>query len=66
MTDSSNVDDKEPLEMERFVKNIFGKLYADSGYISQRLAQILFVYRGIANISDKTPAKDKNQLKTYI
>lgn len=66
MTDSFNVDDKEPLEMERFVKNIFGKLYADRGYISQRLAQILFVYRGIANISDKTPAKDKNQLKTYI
>ena len=38
-----NVDDREPLEMESFVKNIFGKLYADRGYISQRLAEVLFV-----------------------
>lgn len=38
-----NVDDREPLEMESFIKNIFGKLYADRGYIFQRLADILFV-----------------------
>lgn len=37
------MDDREPLEMESFVKNIFGKLYADRGYISQRLAEVLFV-----------------------
>lgn len=38
-----NVDDREPLEMESFVKNVFGKLYADRGYISQRLVEVLFV-----------------------
>lgn len=38
-----SVDGREPLEMERFVKNIFGKLYSDRGYISQKLADILFV-----------------------
>lgn len=38
-----NVDDRVPLEMDSFVRNIFGKLYADRGYISKRLAEILFV-----------------------
>lgn len=38
-----NMDDREPLEMESFVRNIFGKLYGDRGYISKRLKDILFV-----------------------
>lgn len=38
-----NVDDRQPLEMESFVKDVFGKLYADRGYISKPLAEILFV-----------------------
>jgi hypothetical protein len=38
-----NVDDREPLNSESFIKSVFGKLYADRGYISQTLRDILFV-----------------------
>ena len=38
-----NVDDRQPLSMESFINKISGKLYADRGYISQKLAEILFV-----------------------
>src|SRR5690606_27312040 len=39
----ANVDDREPLKSERFLKDIFGKLFADKGYISKKLTDILFV-----------------------
>ena len=39
----ANVDDREPLKNESFLKAVFGKLYADKGYISQKLQQLLFV-----------------------
>lgn len=39
----ANVDDREPLKNERFIKNIMGKLYGDKGYLSKDLANILFV-----------------------
>lgn len=64
-----NVDDREPLEMESFVKNVFGKLYADRGYISQRLADILFVdgihlvYKLRNNMKGELPLKDKIMLR---
>jgi Transposase DDE domain len=38
-----NVDDREPLNSELFINAVFGKLYADRGYISQTLRDILFV-----------------------
>jgi hypothetical protein len=38
-----NIDDRAPLSMESFIRNVSGKLYADRGYISQKLAEILFV-----------------------
>ena len=38
-----NVDDREPLNSDSFIKSVFGKLYADRGYISQTLRDILFV-----------------------
>lgn len=38
-----NVDDRQPLSIESFIRNVSGKLYADQGYISQKLAEILFV-----------------------
>ena len=38
-----NVDDRKPLSMESFIEKVSGKLYADRGYISQKLAEILFV-----------------------
>jgi hypothetical protein len=39
----ANVDDKEPLKNKRFHEKIFGKLFADRGYISQNLFDMLFV-----------------------
>lgn len=39
----ANVDDREPLKNEGFLKNIFGKLFGDKGYISEKLRQLLFV-----------------------
>lgn len=38
-----NVDDREPLKNERFVESIKGKLYADKGYLSKDLTNILFI-----------------------
>ncbi len=39
----ANVDDREPLKNEGFLRKIFGKLYGDKGYISKKLTQLLFV-----------------------
>jgi hypothetical protein len=39
----ANVDDREPLKNEGFLKEIFGKLFADKGYISEKLQKLLFV-----------------------
>lgn len=39
----ANVDDREPLKNEGFLKSIFGKLFGDKGYISQKLQKLLFV-----------------------
>lgn len=36
-------DDRAPLKNERFLDKIFGKLFADKGYIGKELAQLLFV-----------------------
>lgn len=38
-----NTDDREPLKNKKFVEQIKGKLYADKGYVSQKLTEILFV-----------------------
>lgn len=38
-----NIDDREPLKDPNFLKNIFGKLFADKGYISKELFKTLFV-----------------------
>src|SRR5690554_1005344 len=39
----ANVDDREPLKKESFLRKVFGKLFGDKGYISNELANILFV-----------------------
>lgn len=39
----ANVDDREPLKNESFLRAVFGKLFADKGYISQKLSEILFI-----------------------
>ena len=46
----ANVDVREPLKNEGFLSTIFGKLFGDKGYISQKLSQLLFV-NGIQLIS---------------
>ena len=38
-----NVDDREPLKDKDFTHRLFGKLFADRGYISQELFETLFV-----------------------
>lgn len=38
----ANVDDRTPLKEDNFLKKIFGKLYADKGYISKELTALLF------------------------
>ncbi|WP_221412811.1 transposase [Dysgonomonas sp. HDW5A] len=50
--------------MENFERNIFGKLYVDRGYISQRLVDVLFVegiqlvYKQRNNMKGGIPLKD--------
>lgn len=39
----ANVDDRQPLKKERFLDKIYGKLFADKGYIGKELMQMLFV-----------------------
>lgn len=38
-----NVDDRKPLKDKRFHKKVFGKIYADRGYIGKDLFDMLFV-----------------------
>jgi hypothetical protein len=38
-----HVDDREPLKNQSFIKSLKGKLFADKGYISKALTQILFL-----------------------
>jgi transposase len=56
-----NVDDRKPVP--RLVKNLFGKLFGDKGYLSQPLAQSL---REMFDIQLITKLRDnmKNQLMT--
>jgi hypothetical protein len=38
----ANIDDRTPLKKKRFLDKIYGKLYADKGYIGKDLMQLLF------------------------
>lgn len=38
----ANVDDRTPLKKKSFLNKIYGKIYADKGYIGKDLMQILF------------------------
>lgn len=38
-----NTDDREPLKNKSFIKALKGKIYADKGYISSQLTQVLFL-----------------------
>ncbi len=43
MITPGNVDDRYPLKNPSFIKALKGKLYADKGYISEKLTQVLFM-----------------------
>lgn len=73
----ANVDDREPLKNESFLKAVFGKLFADKGYISQQLTHILFtsgihLITGIRNnmknnlmsLSDKIMLRKRSVIET--
>ena len=55
-----NVDDREPLKLGKFLKNIKGKLCADKGYIGQALFENLFL-NGIQLVT-----KVKNNMKNSL
>lgn len=55
-----NVEDREPLRQNRFLKNIRGKLCANKGYIGQTLFENLFL-NGIQLIT-----KVKNNMKNSL
>ena len=38
-----NTDDREPLKNKGFTQRLFGKIFADRGYISQELFETLFI-----------------------
>ncbi len=42
MITRANIDDRTPLKTDNFLKKLFGKLYADKGYISKELTALLF------------------------
>jgi hypothetical protein len=73
----ANVDDRQPLKNESFLRAVFGKLFADKGYISQKLTEILFsngihLITGIRNnmknsllsLSDKIMLRKRSVIET--
>ncbi len=39
----ANIDDRQPLKNENFIKKIKGKLFGDKGYLSAELSKVLFI-----------------------
>ena len=52
------MDDREPLKDHNFIQKIKGKLYADKGYIGQKLTELLFVDRIHLITSNKNNMKN--------
>ena len=77
MITQANVDDREPLKNEGFLKAIFGKLFGHKGYISEKLAHILFadgihlltsirnkMKNSLMSISDKILLRKRSVIET--
>ena len=75
----ANVDDRQPLKQERFLDKIYGKLFADKGYIGKNLMQLLFVdgiqlitsvrnnmKNSLMTISDKILLRKRYVIETVI
>jgi len=61
---TANVDDRDPLKNGNILKNIWGKLYGDKGYISQQLFETLFNLGTFFTTGKRTNMK--NQLMDII
>ncbi len=61
---AGNVDDRNPKVMEHLTKNIFGKLFADKGYISQKLFENLW-NKGIQLITKQKKNSKNNGLMEF-
>ena len=72
MLTPGNVDDREPLKDKNFTQRLFGKIFADRGYISQELFESLFIddihlvtklkknmKNSLMDLHDKNPAAEK-------
>lgn len=73
----ANVDDRTPLKNENFLKKVFGKLFADKGYLGKELMQKLFVddihlitqiknnmKNSLMNMSDKIMLRKRSIIET--
>lgn len=61
---AGNVDDRNPKVMEHLTKNMFGKLFADKGYISQKLFENLW-NKGIQLITKQKRNTKKKGLMEF-
>ena len=61
---AGNVDDRNPKVMEHLTKNVFGKLFADKGYISQKLFENLW-NKGIQLITKQKKNTKKKGLMEF-
>ena len=43
MITPGNVDDRQPLKDKSFLENVYGKLFADKGYVGKQLFEMLFI-----------------------
>lgn len=72
-----NIDDREPLRDKSFTDKLFGKMFADRGYISQDLFEYLFVddihlvtrikknmKNSLMNIHDKIMLRKRSVIET--
>lgn len=73
----ANIDDRTPLKKKRFLDKIYGKLYADKGYVGKDLMQFLFadglhlithiknnMKNSLMNMSDKILLRKRSIIET--
>ena len=59
-----NVDDRNPKVIQQLTKNVYGKLFADKGYLSQKLMEDLFE-KDIALITKQRKNSKHNKLLQF-
>ncbi len=56
---AGNIDDRNPKVIEYLTKNIFGKLFENKDYISQKLFENLWSKKGIQLITKQEHKKER-------